>query len=205
MATDYATVEQFKEWVTLTDPVDDVVIINRLTSASRAIDQYCKTNFWNTAADTARVFDTCNTRWLHIDDAKAITEVATDKQSDGTYDTVWTAADYQLLPLNRDAAPEQLPITDINAVGTLTFPQVSKRYGLIRVTGTWGWPTVPAAVFEATLLVTNRLLKRRRSPEGVAGFDEFGSIRISKNEDPDAVRLLEPYRANRRQGGWAFA
>jgi hypothetical protein len=100
-----------------------------------------------------------------------------------------------------------LPFTEILAVGSLTFPVASSemRVGLIQVTGTWGWAAVPEAVAEATRLMTNRLLKRRQSPEGILNSDDFGTIRVSPREDPDAVRLLTPYRTNRRVGGWAFA
>lgn len=205
MATPYATTEQFRAWVGLTDLVDDAVISDALVAASSAVDKYCKTHFWQTTVGTNRVFDSCDSWQLRINDAAAITAVATDKDMDGTFETVWAAGDFQLLPLNPDAAPETLPFNAIRAVGAQTFPSPTRRLGLIRVTGTWGWPAVPKSVFEATLLVTNRLQKRRRSPEGVAGFDEFGVVRISKQEDPDAARLLEPYRTMRRQGGWAFA
>jgi hypothetical protein len=37
-----------------------------------------------------------------------------------------------------------------------------------------------------------RLYKRRRSPEGVAGFAEFGVVRVSR-VDPDVAELLKPY------------
>jgi hypothetical protein len=205
MAAPYATVDEFKGWITLSDPIDDLVISDALTAASRAIDKFTKTHFWQTSAGTNRVFDTCDPWWLRINDAAAVTAVATDTDSDGTYETVWAGSDYQLLPLNPDAAPETLPFSEIAAIGAQSFPLATRRQGLVRVTGTWGWPTVPEAVFQATLLTTNRLLKRRRSPEGVAGFDDFGVIRISPRDDPDAVRLLEWYRGNRRKGGWAFA
>jgi hypothetical protein len=209
VAAPYASVDDFKTWIPggLNDTRDDSVFTKVLTVASRSIDKYCNTHFWKTAVGTTRVFDACDPHWLRINDAAAVTGVATDKNADGVYEVVWTAADFQLLPLNRDAGPETEPITVVSAIGSLTFPQTTsgKRVGLVQVTGTWGWPAVPEAVIEATSLVANRLRKRAGSPEGVAGFDEFGTIRISPREDPDAVRLLTPYRTNRRAGGWAFA
>jgi len=209
MADPYATVSDFKSWIPggLNDDVDDPAFLKVLTVASRSIDKYCDTHFWKTAAATNRLYDTCHSRHLRIDDAAAVTGIATDKDGDGVFETVWVAADFQLLPLNPDAAPEKLPYTEVLAVGSLTFPSSTsgKRAGRVQVTGTWGWPAIPEAVIESTLLVTNRLRKRPGSPQGVAGFDEFGTIRISSREDPDAVRLLTPYRTNRRAGGWAFA
>jgi hypothetical protein len=201
----YASVVEYKDWVHLTDSLDDDTIERALLAASRGIDNFCDTRFNQTAADTVRLFDTCWSRLVRIGDAVAVTEVATDTDRNGTFETVWAAADYQLLPLNPAAAPELEPFTEVYAIGTLTFPRPTKRLGLIRVTGTWGWPTVPDAVVQATLLLANRLVKRKESPEGVSGFDEFGTVRISSRDDPDAVRYLTPYRTQNRRGGWAFA
>ena len=204
----YVTLPEYKAWVGLSDTVDDVVIGRALLAASRGIDNFCHTQFGQTTVGTNRLFDTCDSRWLRIGEAAAVTAVATDTDADGTFETVWAATDYQLLPLNPAAAPEPEPFTEIHAIGTLTFPRVASatsRFGLVQVTGTWGWPAVPDAVVQSTLLVTNRLVKRRGSPEGVAGFDEFGVIRISARDDPDATRYLTPYKTSRRRGGWALA
>ena len=61
------------------------------------------------------------------------------------------------------------------------------------------------SIKQAALLLVNRLVQRRNSPEGIAGFDEIGTIRINPNADPDVVRLLTPYKTTRRRGGWALA
>ena len=42
----------------------------------------------------------------------------------------------------------------------------------------------------AVLLLASRLYKRRQSPEGVAGWEEMGVVRIVAR-DPDIERLLE--------------
>ncbi len=208
VATGYCTVDDYKSWVGLSDSIDDATIDRAILAASRGVDNFCHTSFWQTAAATVRVFDTCDTWRVRIDDAVAVTAVATDADANGTFEVVWAAADYQLLPLNPLASADPEPYTEIQAVGTLRFPRrssVTSRHGLIQVTGTWGWPAVPDAVVQATLLLVNRLIKRRNSPEGVAGFDEFGTIRISTRDDPDAVRYLTPYKTTRRHGGWALA
>lgn len=204
----YATRPDFKTWVGLSDTVDDVVIDRALLSASRGVDNFCHTWFGQTAAGTNRLFDTWDWSRVRIGDTAAVTAVATDSDNDGTYETTWTATDYELLPLNAATMPEAGPYTELHAIGTLTFPRASSatsRSGLVRVTGTFGWPAVPDPVVEATLLVANRLVKRSKSPEGVVGFDEFGTIRISARDDPDAVRYLTPYKTSRRLGGWALA
>jgi len=47
-------------------------------------------------------------------------------------------------------------------------------------------------VVQAVLMLAARLYKRRQSPEGVAGWDELGAVRIMVR-DPDIERLLEQH------------
>jgi hypothetical protein len=190
----YCTVSEFKTWAGITDEIDDTTIDRASTAVSRGIDNFTKREFWRTFPGTNRVFDSRDGYGLDIDDAVAVTQVATDTDNDGVYETVWTAADYQLLPLNPAAAPEPEPFTEIRAAGSLRFPRPVTRVGLVQVTGTWGWPAIPMPVYQAALILVHRTIKRRGSPEGVAGFDEFGQIRISTRDDPDAVRYLLPYQ-----------
>lgn len=200
MATNgYCAVAEYKDWagIKANDAVDDVMIDRAIGAVSRGIDNFTKTRFWKTAAGTSRVFDSCDGWQLDIDDAVAVTQVATDTDNDGVFETVWAATDFQLLPLNPAANPEPKPYTQIRAIGTLRFPRPTSstsRLGLVQVTGTWGWPAIPEPVYQAALMLVHRTIKRRGSPEGVAGFDEFGQIRISARDDPDAVRYLLPYQ-----------
>lgn len=57
---------------------------------------------------------------------------------------------------------------------------------------------VPVNIREATLMLTSRLFRRRLSPEGVAGFGDFGAVRVT-GVDPDIERLITPQRS------WGFA
>lgn len=188
----YATLDEFKSWIGLaqSDVLDDLEIERAIEAASRAVDQFCDRQFWSTPG--TRVFDARDPWTLLIDDATAIDEVATDDNADGVYETVWAAGDWQALPVNQ-AGPETQPYRRLRALRR-TWPPRQRRAGLIRVTATWGWPEVPQAVRQATLIMAARLVKRKESPEGVAGFDQFGIVRISTRDDPDAVRLIAPYR-----------
>ncbi len=190
----YVTLEELKDWVVLGDGLDDVKLERAITAASRAIDNYCSRQFWQFVG--ARRFDACDRWWLNVGDLASITSLKTDDNGDGTFETTWAATDYQLLPLNPAAGPEAEPYHQAHAVAGRTFPLPSGangRQGLIEVTGTFGWAAVPEAVRQACLLIATRVVKRKDSPEGVSGFDEFGVIRISSRDDPDAVRFLDPY------------
>lgn len=55
-------------------------------------------------------------------------------------------------------------------------------------------PIVRDTLREACLLLTSRLFRRRLSPEGVAGFGDFGAVRVTRL-DPDIERLITPARS----------
>ena len=64
----------------------------------------------------------------------------------------------------------------------------------MRVTGQFGWPSIPASISEATAIYASRLLKRaREAPFGIqsVGIDGIAA-RISRT-DPDLMMLLSGY------------
>lgn len=167
-------------------------------TASRWIEQYCSRHFWQTATAVARTFDTCDPYCLHLgafNDLVSITSLKTDEDSDGVYETTWSASDYQLLPTNPSAAPEQRPYTEIKAIGSRAFPlryYDRTRAGRIQVTGVFGWPSIPYDIQQAALTLGVDLFKLKDSPFGVQGFGEFGQIRVGTNRV--VTTLVDPYR-----------
>src|SRR5690606_8555257 len=118
--------------------------------------------------------------WLaELDDVHALTDlkIETDASGDGTYETTWDAADYQLEPLNgiRDGNTGW-PYFKIRAIGAKTFPVLGSQASL-RVTGHFGWAAVPPDVKQACLMLAAETFKMREAPFGVAGWSEFGAIR----------------------------
>ena len=67
----------------------------------------------------------------------------------------------------------------------------------MRVTGVFGWPSVPKAIEVATIIQSTRIFKRYDSPLGVAGFGDFGAVRVSRFLDPDVEQLVMPYKKMR--------
>jgi len=55
------------------------------------------------------------------------------------------------------------------------------RQDRCQVTGVFGWPKVPRNVREAARLLAADHFKRKDAPFGVAGFSEYGPVRISQN------------------------
>lgn len=197
----YATLPEAKSWIGLKDTLSDPVIEDIVTSVSRWIDDYCCRQFWATTAGTVRYFDSRDGQCVYLDgfDLTTISTLKTDDNDDGVFETTWSASDYQLLPLNI-AAPEAMPYREIRTTGTRWFPYtvpgyswVPRHIGLIEVTGTWGWPAIPAAVKQACRMQVSRIFQRAKSPEGVSGWGEFGVVRVGRL-DPDVQTLLAPYR-----------
>jgi len=182
-----------------TTPADELLEA-AINAASRSIDNYCGRRFWLDGAATARTFVATSSTSLTVPDGIGTTTgliVKTDLAGDGTFETTWATTDYELRPVTAAAAfPEAEPWTEIRSIGTLVFPAatVSGRSDRVQITAKWGWPAVPDSVAYACRLKAARLVSRKDSPQGVAGFGDFGPVRLTSREDSDVVLLLDPYR-----------
>lgn len=197
----YSTRDEVKDWIGVEVDQFDLKLDNVVTSVSRWIDNYCQRHFWQTSANTVRVFESpCDLRLLRFgpfNDLATFASLKTDEAGDGTFETTWSASDYELLPLNPAGAPEQRPYTKIRATGTgRWFPvqTCTGRIARIEVTGTWGWPAVPEDVKQACLIQAHRIFNRPNSPTGMIGFADFGVVRMQGRLDPDVAAMLDPYR-----------
>lgn len=194
----YATPAALKSRLKIPDTDDDFEIHGACFSASRWVEQYCERVFWRSQSE-ARTFVPTGAYSLDLpefNDVVSVSAIATDATGDGTFETSWVSTDWQLLPYNT-SGPEAKPYTSVKAVGTKTFPSSSTvlaRDDRVQITGIWGWPAVPYAVREATLVLAADHYKLKDAPFGVAGFGEFGSIRVRAN--PRVASLLDPYRRN---------
>ncbi len=68
-------------------------------------------------------------------------------------------------------------------------------------TARWGWTTVPDAVVEATFILAKDLAHLRSNRFGVAGFGDFGVVRVRDN--PHVTQILQPFRKQRTAIGIA--
>ncbi len=196
----YATVQALKSRLSVgaTDTLDDYELHAACFAASRAIEQHTRRVFWKTASGTVRTFAPDDAYTLSLPsfcDLVSVTEVASDAAGDGTFETVWSASDYQLLPQNPAAAPETRPYDEIRAVGAQAFPVATShlaREDRVRVTGVWGWPAVPWSIKQAALILAQETFKAKDTFGGVAGFGEFGVVRLREN--PMLATYVDPYR-----------
>jgi hypothetical protein len=193
----YATLIDVKNALRITDSLDDGLLETAIESASRMVDGFTARTFSN-AGTAVRNFAATDAINLIIDDAISVTEVASTDEIGDTY-TIWKLTDYQLEPVNGRADGLYSPFTGIRAINDYSWPVVDQQ-ALVRITGTWGWPEIPTAVKQATIIQASRLFKRLDSPLGVAGFGDMGAIRVSRFLDSDVEQLLMPYRIMRNFG-----
>ena len=195
----YSTLILLKAYLGISVSTYDTQLEAALNAASRSIDNYCGRRFWTDGSVVTRTFAGNGSTILDLPDGIATTTglvVKTDTAADGTFATTWAATDYQLLPVNAPYAfPEAEPWTQIQAIGSYTFlAGTAARPNAVQITAKWGWPATPDPVAQACLIKASALFHRKDSPQGVAGFGDFGPVRLTSREDADYVKLLDPYR-----------
>lgn len=191
----YATVAEVRTHLADSTSLLATELLERaINAASRAIDAHCGRRFWRDALVTARTYRVECSEYVYVDDISTRTGLIVKTGTDGvTFDTTVASTDYILEPGNADVLAagdtvDPFAFWKIAAVGGTTFT-VDRRYPTLQVTAKFGWSSVPYEVQEATILKAASLFKRKDAPFGVAGFGEFGVVRIGRN-DPDVMELL---------------
>ena len=179
-----------------------------VNAATNAIDELCQRK--NTTsrdgfgidadASQVRYYSPVALDHLDIDDLVTLTSLVT-RDDGGNVDTsdsglqTWTAnTDFVTTPMN--AASQGWPYTRLETLptGHYTFNTFYPRS--VKVTGKFGWPSVPAAVVDACTLLSERLYKmKREAPLGVLAMAEV-AVRVGTG-DQNLRILLGPYTAHR--------
>lgn len=197
----YCSLADVKAALRISDTFDDAMLETAINSASRLIDGYCNRSFWQGASSSeVRYYATTDPYNVWIDDLVSLTELATSTTLQNLYDIVWTNTgefpQYELQPKNQVQNGYYSPYTSIKAVGIYLFPYFADQ-SLIRVTGRFGWASVPDTIKQACILQASRLFKRLESPLGVAGVSDLGIMRVGRGIDGDVAQLIDPYRQMR--------
>lgn len=189
----YVTLSDLKGFLGISDALDDTTLQRALDASEEQVNAYTGRRFTADGAGVIRYYDALDKGTVSIDPLSSVTDlaVAVDQDGDGVFEDTLTAdVDFRLNPYNAVVLGQ--PYTSLVALTGTTFPAGSRR---IKVTGRWGWPTVPASVKQATLIQAGRLWKRKEAVFGVAGSPEFGNeLRLLAALDPDVQALLRPYR-----------
>ena len=195
----YITLAELQGWVKANDATgftsfDNTNLEEAINAASRWLDDHFDTSFYErteTRFLTAEFSDL-----LYTPDLLSIaTSLKTDTSNDGTYDTTWATTDYYLEPRNAALGSQPKPYRQIriNPNGVNSFP--TYNYG-VEIVGTWGYSTlanIPKEIRQATLMISQRLWKRKDSWAGIAGAPALGVtiIQARIQKDSDLAMLLE--------------
>lgn len=201
----YLTVEDMKDTLDLSQySYADKDIARAISAASRAVDAETGRRFYLTptppAANVARTYTPARPGVLLIDDLAALTSVEASDRA-GVW-TAWTLdTDFILEPLN--ATADGRPFDTVRALERSSFVNDSVGFpywpSSVRITGRWGWPSLPDEIVQATQIIATQLLRRvREAPFGVVGIGLEGeAVRLSK-ADPQLAQLLGPFKKRKR-------
>jgi|DEB3_MinimDraft_2_1074329.scaffolds.fasta_scaffold07643_2 hypothetical protein len=172
----YADLSALSTRLGFSDSLDDGLLAAALTSAEAAIDSWCRRTFVVPAAVSTRTFLPWGQDLVVDDIATTVGLIVVDDTA--TLDN----ADLVLDPPNgvgpdgRDGWPYwRIRYAD----GSWWTRDANRR--TVSVTAKFGWAAVPVAVKEATLVLASDLFHAKDTRLGVAGFGEFGIIRIREN------------------------
>lgn len=200
MANEYASVSALRARLGVADSGEDAELDRVLTSAARAVDGHCGRRFYQDAVAAARTLTTtvgqgCVELPPGWDISTTTGLVVTS--SAGT----WVlGTDFRVLP-DGGVGPtgEPWPYTSLAGVDGQALTMT--RYSMT-ITARWGWPDgPPPAVVEAALILAADYWKLKDAPFGVAGFGDYGAVRVRQNAR--AMELLAPYRHGRALVGVA--
>jgi hypothetical protein len=173
----YATLQDVKAELRLAESdVDDDARLERcLAAASDMIDGRCGRRFELDATPSPRRYPAG--AFVPVDDIgdPAVT-AAVDVDADGVFELA--VSDLVVEPAN--ATAKGRPITRVSR-RTQAFD------GEVQVTARWGWPAVPAAIRQATILQAVRLFKRSD-----AQSSDLGQAPMAMGHD--VWKLCAPFR-----------
>lgn len=189
----YCTQAQFNSWVGLDDDYDEAASHIAINAASRNIDEYCHRRFYSDDAVSTLTYQATDPYRLIVQDFQTLTGliVATDDGDTGSYSTTWTINTDFVACLWRDELTGS-PYAEIEAVGGRCFPTGGRRSRRVSVTSRAHWAAVPPDVTLASLIESSQMFRRKDSPDGIAGGEGFGAVRISRFQDPTVAKLLNP-------------
>jgi hypothetical protein len=202
----YVGTAELKSRLGITDTAFDYEVTRACQAAAADIEQFTGRFFYQVSG--VRTYRNHSIYDVEIDDTVSVTTLKTDGDGDGVYETVWTASQFQLEVTqhmyNVSGKGEPWPYTKIQALGVpggnyLPYVWAWSHQDRVQVTGVFGWPKIPFNVREAALLLAVDHFKIKDAPFGIAGFSEYGPVRVVKN--PVVASLLHRYIRPRTKVG----
>lgn len=215
----YASVDSLKDRLGIAENDSrESALIEAIEAASRWIEKQTGRRFYVASSSEVRYYTperrNVGVPWnwerpgggwspqiLAIDDAVAVTQVASDESGDGTYGIVWTSgSDYWLEPRNAVAMGQPYRYIHRNqAVGRYLWAPYENG---VRVTGSFGYCTIatlPADIRMLCLMVAE-VFARPVTDLAMAGVQTYklgAELSVTMDSDrlpPLALQILNDYR-----------
>lgn len=185
----YMTYDDLRDYVGIADNFEQSRLVNAGNAACRGIDDYCGRRFFKDTSATAKLYP--NPSIADVLRVHDFWDLASLVVSDSGALTVDVAFQVEPSGLNLQ---EGFPYTGIRPLSHWWLSTTYPGQTSISVTAKWGWSAVPEPIRQASLMVAADIYKRKDAPFGVAGFGEFGALRVSRDVLSQAESLLSPYR-----------
>lgn len=188
----YATLTELKARLQISDATEDDMLELALVASSRCIDDWCRRSFSASTAASTRVYAPLSGELAIVDDFWTTDGlVIATGYGDDVYDTTLGTADRFLEPVNGLVGGQSgWPYWRIRTRNGALYP--SALATTLQVTAKWGWAAIPAPVHQACLILAEEIYKLKDTPFGVAGYGEYGAVRVRDN--PKVASMLAPYR-----------
>lgn len=182
----YNSRDDFKTALDITDDSEDDWIDKCLKGAQTALHRRSGwPTFWNTDTPVTRTVEAAGKVVPVRQAGYSYTKLLL---RDGIASTVgFVVKGYSAASLIQpDLIDEGKPVDSIKLPAFATYGTL----GTLDITAVWGWPEVPDDIIWAHHLQSQRLYKRKGSPEGIAGSAEWGLSRVPRL-DPDVLAILK--------------
>jgi len=189
--TMYCTLDEVKTNLgdMATEDYNDRIVAD-IEAVSVEIDNYCNRQFGSTTE--ARYFDGCgggDDDPFMVGDLISVSALELDLDGDGTFETEMASTDYMLFPYN--GSPKwRVMLSEQSSYSSFAR---GVRKG-VKVTGTWGYSSVPAPIKKASIEESCRAFRRSQAGFGtVIGTPEIGTETIYQGLSSDTRRKLDAY------------
>lgn len=169
-----------------------------IEAATTAINNHTHRQFDNVTG--YRLLPSLGGYRLDIPDLAAVDTIEIDTTDNGTFDTTVATADYELGTW-RESGRIIVDDAEVDTnwpyefVTLLNRPwPTGRRANHVKITGDWGWQSVPTPIRDAAMMLTIRYAQRmQQAPFGVQSWGELGALAI-RSHDPDVAALIDDYR-----------
>lgn len=160
----YIEAEDFRARIGKTVAADDTILAAILAGVSRLIDRECGRFFSKDAEVVVRHYDGNGQARLYIDDIASAAGLIVKVDLDGDYDfdgadeTLTVGTHFWLGPANVALGSEARPYGYLEIVPNNARLAVwPERPRAVQVTAIFGWPAIPGAIVEATVMIAREI------------------------------------------------